>query len=399
MFQNYLGEYENGTRRYKRFEAPARSKLDLFGTHLLDSVPNFVTILSLSSHNFTIMSDHIPLDVCNKKVSQLLNAESTQSGYTSAANRYDEMAEANDLPFYRDLTVEFLKSGSKEDDCEQLMLHTVIFKFAKYIVTAKNAKNKNYKAGSAAQTLSNFKSALAKRFPVIDQLQPAHNGDYWYQLLYRLVKSSAAKAAMLRGENVSDASKSVFREILQALCLALMRDSGADGYMWRAVVASLFSAVGRASETGTMSWDTFVYNTSLQAPECNWLELKTAKQAPMSFFADAESYHACWIHSMFCYLVSDGANSFAVQSGAVPDGSAFVFPHFNSMKGGEIARRTSEKMHAMAKTGTVPGLTLAHTSQGLKHGAADECTYHALCSMVALVARANWDYGGQEFRH
>ena len=33
--------------------------------------------------------------------------------------------------------------------------------------------------------------------------------------------------------------------------------------------------------------------------------------------------------------------------------------------------------------------------QGLKHGAADDCTCDPLCDTVAIVARANWDCSGQ----
>ena len=74
---------------------------------------------------------------------------------------------------------------------------------------------------------------------------------------------------------------------------------------------------------------------------------------------------------------------------------------FRAQKGGKFNNAAQHtftargKMKKLAKTGTVPGLTEHQTLQGLKHGAADDCTYNDKCTMVSIVPCANWDYSGQ----
>ena len=80
----------------------------------------------------------------------------------------------------------------------------------------------------------------------------------------------------------------------------------------------------------------------------------------------------------------------------VPDGAKFVFPQFVHIGGdGGIARKITSILHSIAKEGTVPGLLEKHSSQGLKHGAADDCSYNLKCNLICTIARANWDYSGQ----
>ena len=52
-------------------------------------------------------------------------------------------------------------------------------------------------------------------------------------------------------------------------------------------------------------------------------------------------------------------------------------------------------LHSIAKTGDIPVLTLANSLQGIKHGAADDCTYNQFCNMVSIMSQANLDYSGQ----
>ena len=99
-----------------------------------------------------------------------------------------------------------------------------------------------------------------------------------------------------------------------------------QGYFNRALICSLYHALGRASELSLLTWRSVVYNTTLLAPELMWKERKTGKSAPLSFFPDAFSYSVDWCHCMFCYLVSDGGGLYNIQSGEVPDGKTFVFP-------------------------------------------------------------------------
>ena len=174
-----------------------------------------------------------------------------------------------------------------------------------------------------------------------------------------------------------------------------MKENTGDAYTMRSVICTVYSAIGRASESATMAWDNMSFNTSLEAPEAEWMELKTGKSALMSFFVDALSYKMCVIHSLFCYIVADGANmSYDIASSMNLDSLGFVYPAFINKGEGYVARTITAKLKSVAKKGLVPGLTSQHTSQGLKHRAADDCS-HSKCNIVSTVARAGWDYSGQ----
>jgi len=142
--------------------------------------------------------------------------------------------------------------------------------------------------------------------------------------------------------------------------------------MNRAIICSLYHAIGRAGEVGLIAWDLLQYNYCVLGPEVDWNDRKNGKSAPVTFFNDAHTYLIDWLHSIFCYLMADGSHSFSLQAGMYP-----------------------EVLHDAANTGKVKGLNKRHTSHGLKHGAADDCTNNPLCNVVNTVCRANWDYSGE----
>lgn len=327
----------------------------------------------------------------NRVVEVLPNASSTEAGYASAIKMYEDFAKHNGYPSYEDLTTaDLLKVGQDGS----LAVMELFRKFGSYLLLpiSKSKTSDYYKPGSAAQYFSSLKVAMSKRFNTVEMLQ--NPKDEWCNQLYRLVKMSAAKRAMKNGEALSDGSDSIWRAILISICQALILEATALSYMYRAVMVTLYSAVGRASETATCAWDQLVYNTSLQAPQVEWKEIKTGKSAPLAFFPDCKNYEMCWFHCMFCYLVCEGGG-FEVTSSLVPDGIKFLFPNFVYVAEATISSNITNKLHALAKTGKVAGLTDRHSSHGLKSGSADDCTYHKLCTIIALVSRGNWDYSGQ----
>lgn len=330
----------------------------------------------------------------SKVVGALSNAATTEANYAIAIRRYNDFASNNDCPQYKDLTVEYLEG--KDDEEGSKMICKLFSRFGSYLLLpiSKTKGQPYFKPGSCAQYFSSFKTVLGKRFSGMNSLHPPN--DEWYTFLYRLVKVSSAKETMARGESVTDSSASIWRAVLQGVCFALMVEGDCSSYLYRAAMLLVYHAIGRASEAMTMTWDSMEFNTSLEALQSEWLELKTGKSAPMSFFIDAFCYKVCAVHALFCYLVSDGGNSFVVKSGMVPDGASFVFPQFVHIGGaGGIARKITSILKKLAKEGNVPGLTENHTSQGLKHGAADDCSYNLSNNLIAVIARANWDYSGQ----
>lgn len=163
--------------------------------------------------------------------------------------------------------------------------------------------------------------------------------------------------------------------------------------MMRAVCCTLYQAFGRAVEVASLEFGSMVWNSSLGCVEADWRELKTGKSAMMSFFADYKSYKVCWYHAMFCYILSRGQGFEIMVNDPLTEGSKFVFPAFVSISLVGVSSKITNIMKEWV--GKVPGLTAKHTSQGFKHGAVDDASFHDCCSIIAIVARANWDYTGQ----
>ena len=168
-----------------------------------------------------------------------------------------------------------------------------------------------------------------------------------------------------------------------------------QGCFNRALVCSLHHALGRAGELALNAWPSVEYNFSLLAPQLMWKEFKTGKSCPISFFPDFCSYLIDWCHCMFCYLVSDGSDSYSTLSSEVPNGNTFIFPSLRHKDQNAIARDVTALLHRVAKTKKVVGLTQKHSSQGFKHGAADDCSLNPNCPVPSSAARAGWDYSGE----
>ena len=165
-------------------------------------------------------------------------------------------------------------------------------------------------------------------------------------------------------------------------------------HMNRFIICCLYHAIGRAGEVGLITWSLMQCNHCLRAPEVMWNDRKNAKSNPCVFFNDAHTWHICWIHACFCYLMADGSHSFHLQSGLIPEGKRYLFPTLAYKKSQEISRYVTQVIHDAAKTGKVKGLNTKHTSHGLKHGAADDCCVNPLCNIVYTVCRAGWTYSG-----
>lgn len=165
--------------------------------------------------------------------------------------------------------------------------------------------------------------------------------------------------------------------------------------MNRAVICSLYHAIGRAVEVGLLSWDLLEFNTSHLGPAAMWQDTKNGKTIPCVFFVDAITYLVDWLHSVFCYLMSDGSNSYSFLSNDIPDGKRFLFPTLYTKKEPQIAADVTEMLRDLVDKGTVRGLTKKHTSHGLKKGAADECAKNFNMNIICTVCRAGWDYSGE----
>ena len=321
----------------------------------------------------------------NRTVGPIDRAASTESGYVEGRRIFDDFATHNSFPKSSELTKPFLMG----DDDDGLPLLQMMDRFANYLLLPLAYRGRQqYKSRAAAQYYSNFKTFLARKFNTVDILHPSR--DEWSNQLYRLVKVTLAKQAFERGEAASDCASSIYRSVLISICAYLMSLATATGYLLRAVMVTLYLAVGRASETSTSTLDSMVWNPSLDCAELDWREIKTGKSSMMSFFPDSESFYVDWNHTIGCYFIACGG---LLDSQPIPNGVKFLFPTYVNVSDGGIASRITTELKNMV--GKVPNLTRKHTSQGFKHGAADDMSFNPRCNIVAIVARANWDYSGQ----
>jgi len=341
-----------------------------------------------STHNAVSQANQ----VASRVVGELPINHNTAEGHAKSVEIYNLFAADNGFLPFCDLTSDYLETVT--DDSGKTMLFCLFSRFATWILLETSGKRgKGYKPDSIKQHFSQFKTALGKKFRSLDKL---HTDTDWYKTLYNNVKIKASRREFEKGNNVSDGSASIWRTILISLCLYLLSENQKyNGYFNRALICSLYHALGRAGELALNAWPSVEYNTSLLAPQLMWKEFKTGKSCPISFFPDFCSYLIDWCHCMFCYLVSDGSDSYSTQSSGVPDGNTFLFPSLRHKDQNAIARDVTALLHKVAKTGKVVGLTQKHSSQGFKHGAADDCSFNSNCPVPSTVARAGWDYSGE----
>ena len=264
--------------------------------------------------------------------------------------------------------------------------------FASYLLLPIADGDRHYKPGSATTIFSSVKNYFSDHHPKIGALKSPH--DDWYDTLWRLVQQKASTAHFHQGEASANPSSSVHRPILVNICSFLICLGNTWAYEIRAIMVMLYHAVGRASEIATSTWDSMVWNSSLDCVELDWRESKTGKSSMMSFFVDAESYKVCWYHAIVCYLVTTGGSSFLITNlNPLTQGAKYIFPNFVRLSDGGIASKITGILKGWV--GSIDLLTAKHTSQSFKHGAADDLSYNPLVSIVAIVARGNWDYSGQ----
>lgn len=157
---------------------------------------------------------------------------------------------------------------------------------------------------------------------------------------------------------------------------------------------TVYLVIGRAGEAAFATWDSTVWNSTLSVPQFMWNEVKTGKTCPVTMFPDNTNWEICFWHSMFCYLMSEGTTSFDFAGSSVPEGVNFLFPYFQ-MRGQSVSKGITDLLHKLAELKQIPGLTMRHTSHGLKSGASDDAALNFRCGVIAIVSRANWDYSGQ----
>ena len=316
-------------------------------------------------------------------------ADSTEDGYTVAIAAFNIFAIKQKWPMFRDITKKMLTGGCAEMAAS---IGTILSKFATFLIEYTiekegKRKGKHFMPGSQAQYLSGVKTVWRKKFP---SLQYWKNDEKEYKDLYKRLRIRGRVAAIARGESPGDSTEGTHSDVLEESNDVLIRE---DRYADRAVLNSLYHAVGRGSEVASWSWAATSWNPRQEQLESDWREFKTSKNGLMTWHCHAESYKMDMYHSIAAYIAcSDG--KFEVSRGSTPfgEGASMVFPEFYDLAQRGASAKVSRILESLR--GKVDGLTEDHTGHSLRVGAADDMVFHRFFNIVAAIARGNWDFTG-----
>jgi hypothetical protein len=308
-------------------------------------------------------------------------AENTEAGYKSAISAFDRFCSQQEYPPLRKLLKEDIEGKAPKLPGFQQMLQ----EFCTFLISEYSKNNKHYMPGTAAQYLSGIKTVVEKKFKGLEMFQPGKSD--WYDELYDSLKMRARVAAIARGEPVENRTVGIHRDLIIKICDQLLEEGTVAAMEERAILTTLYHAVGRGGEVSTSNWDTAIWQVVQgEGRFClNWGELKGGKSSIMPFFPDFNECPACFVHAMASYQVC--------KAGRSSDGQvSWMFPAYVDMKGGGATTKASSILKRLR--GLVEGLLSEHTAHSLRAGASDDMLFHPLASIAGAIARGNWDFSG-----
>ena len=91
-------------------------------------------------------------------------------------------------------------------------------------------------------------------------------------------------------------------------------------------------------------------------------------------------------------MIVGGGN--AASKSQDPDNfeSSWFFPKLASLTEGALASKFTNILHDLV--GHIPGLTMDHTSHGIRIGATNEMASNQFVTIVHMIARGQWDASG-----
>jgi hypothetical protein len=311
-------------------------------------------------------------------------AVNTHQNYAYGKSLFNEFAALSGVKRFEDFT----KTDFVTDDGE--LVKSAFRRFATFLRQHILASGLHYKPDTQTQCLSNAKNALAKKHSSVTMLRTKHPDCEWYSELLGHLRIRGRAEAVKRGETIKDSTVGIRGKLLARISDRLFKDGTQLSLCERAIVLTLYHAVGRGSEVSTCNFDLFRWDEDEECLWTAWQQVKTGRGTDLSFHPDATSYVTCEINALACYIVTAGNSLVNKESGA-PD---WLFPGLSDLseKGGASSKATRILKKLI---GRVDGLRSEHTSHGLRAGPADEMAFNHLVHTVCMIARGDWDWKGE----
>jgi hypothetical protein len=197
--------------------------------------------------------------------------------------------------------------------------------------------------------------------------------------------------AITRGEPIEGDSGSIRVILLTEIGRQLIKMNTASSILDRAVIATLFQAMGRSIEVACLSFPLLRYDSTEEAIRNMWPDVKNASEVNMPFYpmspslGKQNSYCACCLHAIGSFLATGTV-------GVGGDCSDFMFPEYANLDSNSVSGRLTTLLHKLVPL--IPELTADMTIHDLRNGSADESAFNEHCPVWATIARGNWDWKG-----
>jgi hypothetical protein len=188
----------------------------------------------------------------------------------------------------------------------------------------------------------------------------------------------------------------------------LVKENSLDSIHDRAVLASMFQACGRPSETSNLCVEFLTFDSTDQTIYNDWPETKTGTSVHMPFYPMNPNrlgrhlaYGGCFYNAIAGYLATAG-NLKSSQKEDGQDGPVFFFSKLATIAENSVAKKYTNLLHRLSKATvtvgkevfSIPELTPDMTAYDIRHGAADQMSLNRHCVIMAIVARGDWDWKG-----
>lgn len=220
----------------------------------------------MSKHSFYLECVFRPLIYLAKKINNMdelpsrigeldIRSNRTKEGHSGAVDKWDEFANRNGHPIFKNLTQEYvcgavLENGSLSN-ANDPPIRRCLAEFANWMLQRKKGDGSHHRPMGAQQTFSSLKTVLFKKFKPL-----GYAGDRpdWYTELYHGMLMRSTSGAIARGEKVRKKAVGMPRRVLFECAKHLAQVNTAQSYEERAILTTLYSACGRSGEVATANF-------------------------------------------------------------------------------------------------------------------------------------------------